>query len=277
MKSLLFTLFVLTFISFTGKLNAQCPQSFHDFWADDIYGDSLHLSAFAGKKVLVVNTASYCGYTHQYADLQALYTTYGGTANPYNFEIIGFPSNSFANQEPYPEDSIIDVCQSYGVTFTMMSKVVVTGTSRHPVYNWLTKLSENCVQNATVTWNFQKFMVNADGTWHGYKSPATSPSHADIITWITATTGIAQEVPLKDRFYTYTTDDKSLQVVLSSSLKNTTHVRILSVTGQHIADVFNGIPGEGDVLTFDYSGMAPGMYLVAVTSENESAFKKAIF
>jgi len=78
----------------------QCPESFYDFSATDIYGNNLEMSTFAGKKVMVVNTASFCGYTYQYADLQNLYETYGGDGNPYGFEIIGFPANNFNNQEP---------------------------------------------------------------------------------------------------------------------------------------------------------------------------------
>jgi glutathione peroxidase len=232
------------------------------------------MSSFAGKKVLVVNTASYCGYTYQYADLQSLYTTYGGSGNPYNFEIIGFPSNDFANQEPYPEDSIIEVCQSYGVTFTMMSKVVVTGTTRHPVYNWLTKLSENCVQNANVLWNFQKYMVNPDGSWYGYKSSATSPFHADIVNWITAPTQITEADPLKETFYAYTDDDQTLKVVFTSKINSEVTVRMLTLTGQSVAVVYKGIPASGEILSFDYTGMAQGIYIVAVSSEEESVVKK---
>lgn len=267
---------IFSFLLIATCVVAQCPKSFHDYWANDIYGDSLHMSSFAGKKVLVVNTASYCGYTHQYADLQSLYSTYGGSGNPYNFEIIGFPSNDFMNQEPYPEDSIIEVCQSYGVTFTMMSKVVVTGTSRHPVYNWLTKLSENCVQNANVTWNFQKFMVNPDGSWHGYKSPATSPLHADIVSWITAPTQINDATPLNDRFYAYNSDEHMLHVVFHTSMKNNTIITLMSLTGQLITTLYHGIPAEGELISYDYSGIAKGMYLVSVTTGNEKAFRKIV-
>jgi len=234
----IYTLLIVAFFATPSIMTAQCPQSFHDFTAVDIHGIDRDLSEFAGKKVLVVNTASYCGYTNQYASLQELYETYGGSANPYNFEIIGFPANNFMNQEPHGEDSIISVCDSYGVTFTMMSKISVKGADIHPVYDWLTKLSKNCVQNAEVSWNFQKFLINPDGSWSGVKTPATSPLHSSIVNWITATSSVGENLLDTHTFNAfYSTEENQIKVNITGNNPQDITINLLAVNGQLIKSV----------------------------------------
>ena len=156
-------------------------KNFHDFEVKTLAGDSISLSQYAGKKILVVNVASKCGLTPQYEDLQALYDKYGGD----DFVIIGFPANNFLSQEPGSDEQIAEFCQvNYGVTFPMMSKISVKGKNQHPVYQWLTKKSNNGVEDAKVTWNFQKFMINEQGDWVGYVSPKTKPFDEKIVSWI---------------------------------------------------------------------------------------------
>ena len=159
-------------------------ETFHDFSARTIEGNILDMATLAGKKVLVVNTASYCGFTPQYDELQQLYDQYGSAG----FEILGFPANDFNDQEPGDDSTILDFCtDQYGVTFQMMSKISVVNQDSMPeLYKWLTDGSRNGVQNAPVSWNFQKFMINEDGTWHGMVSSATSPLGQAIVSWITA-------------------------------------------------------------------------------------------
>jgi len=156
-------------------------KNFHDFTVKTLAGDSISLSEFAGKKILVVNTASKCGLTPQYEDLQKLYEDYGGD----NFVIIGFPANNFLSQEPGSDDQIAEFCQvNYGVSFPMMSKISVKGKTIHPVYQWLTMKSNNGVMDAKVTWNFQKFMIDENGNWVDYASPKTKPFDEKIVSWI---------------------------------------------------------------------------------------------
>jgi glutathione peroxidase len=149
-----------------------------------IDGKSFDFASLKGKKILIVNTASQCGYTPQYADLEKLYKLYGGN----NFVIIGFPANNFGQQEPGPNDSIKIFCtKNYGVTFPMMSKISVSGTDMAPLYKWLTEKSENGVQDAPVKWNFQKFMVDEKGRWAGVAMSKESPLSDHIVNWIKGT------------------------------------------------------------------------------------------
>lgn len=156
-------------------------KKFYDFTVTTIDGQELPLSTFKGKKVLVVNVASKCGFTPQYAGLQKLYEEYGGD----DFVIIGFPADNFMHQEPGSNDEIKEFCTlNYGVTFPMMAKISVKGKDIAPLYQWLTSKSENGKQDAPVSWNFQKFMIDENGNWAGTFPPTTRPESEKIIGWI---------------------------------------------------------------------------------------------
>ena len=157
-------------------------QNFYSFTVKTIDGEDLSLSTFKGKKVLVVNTASKCGFTPQYADLEKLYEEYGGE----NFVIIGFPANNFLRQEPGTNNEIKEFCSiNYGVTFPMMAKISVKGKDIAPLYEWLTKKEKNGVMDAKVSWNFQKFMIDEEGNLVGMVPPNTKPFDDKIVSWIT--------------------------------------------------------------------------------------------
>jgi glutathione peroxidase len=162
--------------------SAQNNKTFYDFTATTIDGHAFPLSQFKGKKVLVVNTASKCGNTPQYAILEELYKTYGGD----HFTIIGFPANNFLSQEPGTNNEIKEFCtRNYGVSFQMMSKISVKGKKMDPIYRWLTSKKQNGVMDAPVTWNFQKFMIDENGNLAGMVPPGESPKCDKIIKWIT--------------------------------------------------------------------------------------------
>lgn len=156
-------------------------QSFYDFKVKDIEEKDFDLSTLKGKKVLVVNTASKCGLTPQYEQLQEVYKNYGGD----NFTIIGFPANNFMKQEPGTNDEIADFCQkNYGVTFQMMSKISVKGDDMHPLYQWLTQKSKNGVLDSDVSWNFQKYLIDENGNLVKMIEPKVKPTDEKIIAWI---------------------------------------------------------------------------------------------
>ncbi|MFN3875649.1 MAG: glutathione peroxidase [Flavobacteriales bacterium] len=156
-------------------------QSFHDLSAIDISGKRFDFSTLRGRKVLVVNTASECGYTPQYEQLQELYETYAGKG----LAVIGFPCNQFGGQEPGSEAQIAAFCQkNYGVTFPMMAKVSVKGGDQHPVYQWLTRKSLNGAMDAEVKWNFHKFLVDEDGRLVQSLGSGISPLDERVIAWV---------------------------------------------------------------------------------------------
>lgn len=189
-KSLLF----ITFLTSSIFLSAQTTFStFHDFSGKTILGDSIDFSIFYGKKVMVVNTASLCGYTHQYTDLQQLYEGY----QQYDFEIIGFPCNDFSNQEPDYDSTIYDFCQSYNVTFQMMSKIATVSADTAPVYKWLQRADLNGVADASVAWNFNKFLIDESGHWVRHCLSPVSPLDTSITNWIMSPSALSVEDKLR--------------------------------------------------------------------------------
>lgn len=174
--------FVLMMVSllFAVSLEAQ-NKSFYDFAVKTIDGKEFSLSSLKGKKVLVVNVASKCGLTSQYAQLEKLYEKYKDK----DFVIIGFPANNFMGQEPGSNEEIAQFCSlNYGVTFPMMAKISVKGKEIAPLYQWLTEKKLNGKEDASVQWNFQKFMIDENGNWVGFASPKESPFSEKIVTWI---------------------------------------------------------------------------------------------
>jgi glutathione peroxidase len=163
------------------KSTSVVRPAIYDFIVKTIDGDDFSLSSLKGKKVMIVNVASRCGLTPQYAQLQDLYEK--NKSN--NFVIIGFPANNFGAQEPGSNEEIKDFCTvNYGVTFPMMAKISVKGEDIAPLYRWLTSKSENGVDDAEVTWNFQKFLIDAEGHWVKSIAPNRSPQSEEIISWI---------------------------------------------------------------------------------------------
>ncbi|MDR2534184.1 MAG: glutathione peroxidase [Tannerellaceae bacterium] len=163
-------------------LAAHAQQaSFYNFTVKAIDGKELQLSDFKGKKVMVVNVASKCGLTPQYAKLQTLYEKYAASG----FVVIGFPANNFASQEPGTDSEISQFCSTtYGVTFPMAAKISVKGDDIAPLYRWLTSKSENGKLDADVSWNFQKFLIDPDGSLAGVFEPKTAPDSKEIVEWI---------------------------------------------------------------------------------------------
>ncbi|MGB0178031.1 MAG: glutathione peroxidase [Owenweeksia sp.] len=162
----------------TNETKETPMKTLHDYQAKTLDGDDYDFSQLEGKRVLIVNTASECGYTPQYGQLQELYENYGGE----DFVIIGFPSNDFGGQEPGSNGEIAQFCsQNYGVSFPMMAKTPVKGADQHPVYKWLTSKDMNGKENVEVQWNFNKFLVDEHGSWIAYYPSGTSPLDEKIV------------------------------------------------------------------------------------------------
>ena len=152
-------------------------RSFYDLRAQTIDGADFSFNSLKGKRVLIVNVASKCGYTPQYEELQKLHELYGGE----NFVILGFPANDFGFQEPGSESEIKSFCsQNYGVTFQMMSKVKTNRSRGHEVYQWLCNKAQNGVDDAKVSWNFNKFLIDENGQWVAHYESRMDPLSTEI-------------------------------------------------------------------------------------------------
>ncbi|HVA97560.1 MAG TPA: glutathione peroxidase [Bacteroidia bacterium] len=157
-------------------------KTFHDFTVLDNKGKEIDLSIYKGKKVLVVNTASECGYTPQYAPMQQLHEKF----NDKNLVVMAFPSNDFGAQEPGTNEQIATFCKkNYGVTFPVMSKITVKGTDAHPLYQWLTDKKQNGVLDSEVKWNFQKYLIDENGKLVAMVPHNEDPLSERITNWIT--------------------------------------------------------------------------------------------
>lgn len=161
---------------------AQAQTSFYDLKVKTIDGQDFDFSTLRGKKVLIVNTASKCGFTPQYEELEKLYQTYKDK----NLAIIGFPANNFGHQEPGTNTEIQEFCKkNYGVSFQMMEKISVKGEDMHPVYQWLTQKAKNGKMDSSVKWNFQKYMVDETGNLTDIAYSTDKPTGDKIVSWIT--------------------------------------------------------------------------------------------
>jgi len=193
MKKVLFILFGAALLSVTG-LNAQtssnklskkdktmAKETIYQFKVEDLSGDTFDFASLKGKKIMIVNTASKCGLTPQYKDLEAVYKEYKDKG----FVIVGFPANNFASQEPGTAKEIETFCQqNYGVTFPMMNKVSVKGSDMCEVYKFLTEKSRNGLQDSEVEWNFQKYLINEKGELVKVIKPKTLVTEPEVINWI---------------------------------------------------------------------------------------------
>jgi glutathione peroxidase len=145
----------------------------YDFSARQIDGKDMTLSAFRGKAMLIVNTASQCGFTPQFGGLEQLHQTYAGKG----LAVLGFPCNQFGSQDPDSDREIASFCQvNYGVTFPMMSKVDVNGPAAHPLYQWLSSEAPGLLGSKAIKWNFTKFLVGKDGQVIRRYAPTDKPA-----------------------------------------------------------------------------------------------------
>lgn len=158
----------------------QQEKSIYDFKVPALDGGTIDFSAFKGKKILIVNTASECGYTPQYEGLEALYKKYQD-----KLVIVGFPANNFGGQEPGSNEEIKAFCKkNYGVSFPMAAKVSVKGEDMAPIYKWLTSKTQNSVLDAEIKWNFNKFLLDENGKMIAYFESKVKPDSEEILKFL---------------------------------------------------------------------------------------------
>jgi glutathione peroxidase len=157
-------------------------ESLYDIRVKTLEGDDFDFSSLKGRKVMIVNVASKCGFTPQYKDLEDMYRKYEG-----EIVIIGFPANNFGNQEPGTAAEIREFCsQNYGVTFPMMEKISVRGDDIHPLYKWLTSKEKNGVMDSEVKWNFQKYLIDENGKLVDVLYSREKPESEKSINWLSS-------------------------------------------------------------------------------------------
>lgn len=158
----------------------QESKNLYQIPINNLEGEPIDLSTFKGKKILIVNTASECGFTMQYEALQELYNTYKK-----QLVIIGVPCNQFGGQEPGTAKDIQSFCKiNYGVTFLMTEKVDVKVGKQHPLYTWLTQKEQNGMKSSSVKWNFQKYLIDEDGQLIDYFYSMTKPDSSKITKYL---------------------------------------------------------------------------------------------
>ncbi len=156
-------------------------KTIYQFKVRSLSGDLFDFAYLKGKKILIVNTASNCGLTAQYSELENIYEKFKNL----NFVIVGFPANNFGGQEPGTNQEIAVFCsKNYGVSFPMMSKISVKGSDMHELYQYLTQKSKNGLQDSKVEWNFQKYLINQKGYLEKVIAPQVLPNDKSIIEWI---------------------------------------------------------------------------------------------
>jgi len=246
--------------------SSQTLETFHDFSALTILHDTLQLSSFAGKKVLVVNTASFCAYTYEYADLVTLDSLYGGPT----FAIVGFPCNDFGGQEPGDDSTILNFCTSnYNVDFQMMSRISITAPDTAEVYKWLQLQSRNGVADAPVSWNFHKFCIDEAGQWVMHFPQQVNPLDTAITNWILSpnTTGIeAHDNPsisiAGNPAY------GNIKIDLKISRPEVFSFVVYDMQGRLLESLFSGRINSSGTISFLPKHLASGIYLLDVKSES---------
>jgi glutathione peroxidase len=152
-------------------------KSIYDFKIEGLNGNTIDFAAFKGKKILIVNTASKCGFTPQYEGLEQLYEKHKD-----KLVIVGFPANDFFSQEPGSNETISEFCKkNYGVTFPMAAKISVKGKDKAPIYKWLCNKEENGVMDAKISWNFNKFLLDENGKLVAHFKSTVKPMSEEII------------------------------------------------------------------------------------------------
>lgn len=176
---LLFGFFFLPIFIFSNQPIMQ-QTTIYSFRVPALSGGEINFADFKGKKILIVNTASKCGYTPQYKGLQKLYETYKN-----RLVVVGFPSDNFGGQEFQKNEDIQNFCEkNYGVTFPLTTRVDVIGENAHPVFKYLCNQKQNGVLDATITWNFNKFLIDENGKLIAHFDSKVTPESEELLQYI---------------------------------------------------------------------------------------------
>lgn len=262
--SLVFFLSILATIA-----NAQV--NFHSYKVKNIFGDSVSLSSYAGTKLLVVNTASFCGYTHQFTKLRQLDSAY----QQFGFRVIGFPSNDFGGQDPYADSTILSFCQNqYSIQFPMMSKVSIITGDTSPVYKWLQRKALNGIANVSVGWNFNKFLIDENGNWVKHFFSPTEPNDTAITKWIMSPITDTKPRLALEKTKIRVSSQGMIEIISPSNINS---LNIFSVSGG-LVRTFAKLETSGSKNMADISGLENGCYVAElILDSGERVRRKIVF
>ena len=272
-------LFILL-ISLSLTMRAQLSHNFYDYSWPTILGDTISMSQYAGKKLMVVNVASYCAYTPQYAPLSQLDSLY---STRYNFAIVGFPCDDFGTQGGR-DSVIIATCHSYNVQFQIMSKVQIVAGDTAPIYKWLQRHDLNSVSNAHVTWNFNKFLIDRQGHWVRWFDSSVSPLDTAIVNWIMAdsasiSTGVPSIETSSDHVNLISANPTSSDITLAvkSGTSQKLKIDLISMDGRLSGNIYTGTVSGDLEIEYSAAGSLPaGVYLIRVHGETFDKTLKCI-
>jgi glutathione peroxidase len=270
----IFTLLVVSILC--SGLSAQVTlQTFYDFSWPDINGDTMSMAQFAGEKVMVVNCASYCVFTPQYTPLKDLQTEYGR----FRFTVIGYPCNDFNNQGG-TDSAIIATCHGYQVNFPIMSPVSIVRGDTAPLYKWLQREDLNGVSNATVNWNFNKFLIDRQGHWVRWMTSTVDPLDTSITNWIvedsaTVLTGV--QTIQNGEFVTVRSSNPTstnITLDLNTNAAQQVDVNLYSTDGKPVGAIFTGTMQGNQQINYSVASLASGLYLLkAQSAGNQKTLK----
>jgi glutathione peroxidase len=222
------------------------------------------MNQYYGKKVMVLNVASFCVYTPEYTPLQQLYDQY----HQYNFEIVGFPSNDFLNQGG-TDSQIISTCHTYNVSFQIMQTVHVVSGDTSPIFKWLQRKDLNGVSNATVGWNFNKFLIDEAGHWVRWYDSQTSPLDTNIINWImspSVTAGVP-DLGKDDLIELKSANPGNTSVDFAVKSGQRFDINMYAIDGKLVGNIYHGSAANGQLISYPVSSLASGVYIIKVQTE----------
>ena len=247
---------------------AQNQKSFYDFKVANIFGDTVDLSKYRGTKVMVVNTASYCGYTPSFTQLEQLYEQY----KSYNFTIIGFPCNDFGEQDPDNDSVINHFCTTnYNISFPMMSKIATVSQDTAPLYKWLQRKNLNGIKNASVAWNFNKFLIDEKGHWVEHYLSPVSPLDPAIISWIKSPTSInAEKINEKGELIQLISINKtSIDILIQIATPQYYNVKLYTNDGKLVNTIYDSLVNINQIISYSSSQLKAGVYLIKAQNKDE--------
>lgn len=258
---------LLLMIGLCLKVTAQ-TGTFYDYSWPTISGDSISMSQFAGKKLMVVNVASFCAYTPEFAPLSQLDSMY---AARYNFAIIGFPCDDFGHQKG-TDSQVVATCGHYNVNFQIMSSVMTNGVDTTPVYKWLQRAYLNGVADRPVTWNFNKFLIDRQGHWVAWYDSPTSPLDPAITDWIvadSATTTAVESAPTGQNMLSILSANPAntnISLHIEATATQYLDINLYTIDGRLIGNIYKGDITGGRNIDYAVSAIPSGLYFIRAAS-----------